>query len=101
MAFSNGKGEKEIMVMLMLPKEQWSKAMGQTASLLAKAAPSFPHHSSIGSLGLPMTIFLELWISLTNYEHIGPREISNAPIIPALTPMPVIISIFTHATYFM
>ena len=29
-------------------------------------------------------IFLELWTSLTNYELIGPREISNAPIIPAL-----------------
>ena len=65
--------------------------MGQTASLLAKAAPSLPHHSSIGSLSLPMTIFLEVWTSITNYEHIGPREISNAPIIPALTHMQVII----------
>ena len=55
------------------------EVMGQTASLLAKAAPSLPHHSSIGSLSQPMTIFLELWTSLTNYEHIGPREISSAP----------------------
>ena len=30
---------------------------------------------------LPMPIFLELWNSLTNYEHIGPREISSAPLI--------------------
>ena len=34
--------------------------MRQTASLLAKAAPSLPHHSSIGSLSLPMTIFQKL-----------------------------------------
>ena len=33
------------------------EVMGQTASLLAKAAPSLPHHSSIGSLSQPMTIF--------------------------------------------
>ena len=45
--------------------------MGLTASLLAKAAPSLTHHSSIGNLSQPMTIFLELWTSLTNYEHIG------------------------------
>ena len=48
--------------------------MGQTASLLAKAAPSLPHHSSIGSLSLPMNIFLELWTSLTNYEQGGLRK---------------------------
>ena len=75
--------------------------MGQTASLLAKAAPSLPHHSSIGSLSLPMTIFLELWTSLTNYEHIGPREISSAPIIPALTPMTVIISIYPRYIFYV
>ena len=62
------------------------KLWGSLASLLAKAAPSLPHHSSIGSLSLPMTIFLELLISLTNYRsvtekitNIGPREISCAP----------------------
>ena len=33
---------------------------GQTASLLAKAAPSLQHHSSIGSWSLSMTIFLKL-----------------------------------------
>ena len=44
--------------------------MGQTASLLAKDAPSLPHHSSIGSLSLPMTIFLEFWTSLTNYRSV-------------------------------
>ena len=40
------------------------EVMGQTASLLAKAAPALPHHSSIGSLSLPMTIFLEIWLSV-------------------------------------
>ena len=51
------------------------EVMGQTASLLAKAAPALPHHSSIGSLSLPMTsIFLELWTSLTNYEQGGLRK---------------------------
>ena len=41
---------------------------GQTASLLAKAAPSLQHHSSIGSWSLSMTIFLELSPPLTNYN---------------------------------
>ena len=48
-----------------------------------------------------MTIFLELWTYLTNYEHIGPREISNAPIIHALTPMPVIISIYPRYIFYV
>ena len=43
---------------------------GQTASLLAKAAPSLQHHSSIGSWRLSMTIFLELSPPLTNYWSI-------------------------------
>jgi hypothetical protein len=29
-----------------------------------------------------MTIFLEFWTSLTNYENIGAREISSAPTKP-------------------
>ena len=41
---------------------------GQTASLLAKAAPSLQHHSSIGSWSLSMTIFLKLSPPLTNYN---------------------------------
>ena len=41
---------------------------GQTASLLAKAAPSLQHHSSIGSWSLPMTIFFKLSPPLTNYN---------------------------------
>ena len=36
------------------------KLWGSLASKLAKAVPSIPHHGSIGSLSLPMTIFLEL-----------------------------------------
>ena len=47
--------------------------MGQTASLLAKDTPSLPHHSPTGSKSRPMTIFLELWTSLTNCRPVKQR----------------------------
>ena len=41
----------------LLPRRGGVEVTGQTASLLAKAAPSLQHHSSIGSWSLAMTIF--------------------------------------------
>ena len=58
LAFTKGKGKRKSWPGFY-PVRGGVKVMGQTASLLAKAAPSLPHHSSIGSLSLPMTIFLE------------------------------------------
>jgi hypothetical protein len=46
---SNVKEERKSWTGFCSPWSHGSKAMGQTASLLAKAAPSLPHHSSIGS----------------------------------------------------
>ena len=46
------------------------EAMGQTASLLAKGAPSLQNHSSIESRSLSMTIFLKLYATLA---------VANAP----------------------
>ena len=40
---------------------------------------------SNGKEKLTMTIFLELWTYLTNYEHICPREISSAPVYAFLS----------------
>ena len=57
---NGGKGKRKSWAGLFSPWSNGSKAMGQTASLLTKAVPSLPHHGSIGSLSLPMTIFLEL-----------------------------------------
>ena len=59
------------------------------------------HHPYVGRMLHCSTLPPQLWTSLTNYEHIGPREISNAPIIPALTPMPVIISIYPRYIFYV
>ena len=52
---------------------------GQTASLLAKAAPSLQHHSSIGSGSLSMTIFFKSSPPLTNYGSVNREDDDNCP----------------------
>ena len=51
--------------------------------------PTYPHLATAlcclsvvygRPLSQPIAIFLESWTSLTNYDHIGPREISSTPV---------------------